>query len=85
MILINIKMQIRPEKMNEWLALPDSTVPTLFVWGEDDPYLARATAEATADHVTGKFVPAELKGIGHWVPETAAGMVNQLLAEHLAS
>ena len=24
MILINIKMQIRPEKMDEWLALADS-------------------------------------------------------------
>jgi quinol monooxygenase YgiN len=24
MILINIKMQIRPEKMSEWLALADS-------------------------------------------------------------
>jgi putative transposase len=67
-----------------WLALPASTVPTLFAWGDDDPYLARATAEATADHVTGKFVPAELERIGHWVPETAAGRVNQLLAEHLA-
>jgi pimeloyl-ACP methyl ester carboxylesterase len=44
------------------------TVPTTYVWGQHDPALGRAAAEATADHVTGDYLFVELDA-GHWLPE----------------
>jgi pimeloyl-ACP methyl ester carboxylesterase len=67
----------------EWLALPAAPMKTLFVWGVDDPYLAEETAMASADHVSGELRALPLEGIGHWVPETAADEVTDLLLEHL--
>lgn len=59
-------------------------VPTLYVWGERDPALGRAAAEATGDFVSGDYrfepVPA-----GHWVPETRPVLLGTMLAEHLGS
>jgi pimeloyl-ACP methyl ester carboxylesterase len=68
---------------DEWLALPDATMPTLFTWGADDPYLARSTALATRLHVKGGYTEKELPGTGHWVPDLAADQVTGLLLEHL--
>ncbi len=61
----------------------DVTVPTLYLWGEEDPALGREAAEATASHVTGPYTFVPLPGIGHWVPETAADTVTTRLLEHL--
>ncbi|MGZ4664141.1 MAG: alpha/beta fold hydrolase [Frankiaceae bacterium] len=61
------------------------TVPTLYVWGEDDPALGREAAEATAQHVRGPYRFAPLPGVGHWVPETAGEQLTKLLLEHLAA
>ncbi len=58
------------------------TVPTLYVWGERDPALGRAAAEATQDFVTGDYVFQILTDIGHWVPETAPDEVVASLLEH---
>jgi pimeloyl-ACP methyl ester carboxylesterase len=46
----------------------DVTVPTTYVWGQHDPALGRAAAEATADQVTGDYLFVELDA-GHWLPE----------------
>jgi len=67
-----------------WLELPASTVPTLFVWGEDDPFLDPATAAATRAHVSGSYEEAPLEGIGHWLPELADELLGELLLERLA-
>jgi pimeloyl-ACP methyl ester carboxylesterase len=67
-----------------WRELTSTPVPTLFIWGEDDPYLADATADATADHVIGPYRSERLAGVGHWVPELAADVVTRLLQDHLA-
>jgi pimeloyl-ACP methyl ester carboxylesterase len=67
-----------------WLALPASTVPTLFAWGQDDPFLDPSTARATRLHATGSYREAELEGVGHWVPELAAEPLAELLLEHLS-
>lgn len=61
------------------------TVPTLYVWGVDDPALGREAAEATASHVSGAYRFVELEGVGHWVVESAPERVTALLLEHLAS
>ncbi len=67
----------------DWVTLPAAPVPTLFVWGSDDPFLAQATARATREHVTGPYTEVELDGVGHWVPELALGQLTDLLVHHL--
>jgi pimeloyl-ACP methyl ester carboxylesterase len=68
-----------------WLALAQCTAPTLFAWGRDDPFLAAATASATAAHVSGSYREEPLDGVGHWVPELAAERMSELLLEQVAT
>jgi len=63
---------------------PPISVPTLYIWGEDDPAFGRLAAEATAEYVTGPYRFVALPGVGHWVAETATERVNELLAGHLS-
>ena len=60
-------------------------VPTLFVWGSDDPALGRTAAEATADHVRGPYRFEVFDGVGHWIPEVEAERLSALLVEHLGA
>jgi pimeloyl-ACP methyl ester carboxylesterase len=43
------------------------TMPTVLLWGDEDPALGRTAAEATAQHVEGEYRLEELKGAGHWL------------------
>lgn len=61
------------------------SVPTLFVWGNEDVAIGRTAARGNAQWVTGEYRFEELEGVGHWVPETAAHRLNTLLLEHLAA
>jgi pimeloyl-ACP methyl ester carboxylesterase len=67
----------------DWLTLPAAPIPTLFVWGSDDPFLGQCTARATREYVTGTYTEVELSGVGHWVPELALGRLTDLLVHHL--
>ncbi len=67
-----------------WLELPSSPVPTLFVWGRDDPFLDPATAAATAGHADGSYRGVGLAGVGHWLPELAADSLAGLILEQIA-
>lgn len=60
------------------------SVPTLYVWGDRDPALGRAAAEATASYVTGPY-RFEVVRAGHWIPETRPALLASLLTEHLGS
>ncbi len=51
--------------------LPAVTVPTTYVWSDDDMAIARAGAEDCARFVTGPYEFVELTGISHWIPEQA--------------
>jgi pimeloyl-ACP methyl ester carboxylesterase len=68
---------------DQWFALPEVTVPTQFVWGLEDPYLADSTARSTAKHVKGSYQGHPLHGVGHWVPETARGVLTRLVLDHI--
>jgi pimeloyl-ACP methyl ester carboxylesterase len=68
-----------------WRDLPPTTVPTLFVWGKDDPYLAAETAEATANFVKGPYRAECLSGVGHWIPELAAQTMTALLHNQIST
>lgn len=59
------------------------SVPTLYIWGERDPALGRAAAEATQAYVTGPYTFLPLAGVGHWVPESAPKKVLAALLPHL--
>ena len=67
------------------MGLGPITTPTLYVWSTDDVALGREGAEATAAHVSGPYRFEVLEGVSHWGPEEAAGELNRLLVEHLAS
>lgn len=60
-------------------------VPTMYVWSTEDIALGRRAAEATADFVDGPYRFEVLEGVSHWIPDVAAGRLNQLLLEHLAA
>jgi len=57
-------------------------VPTLFVWGRNDPAMGREAAEGTAAHVSGSYTFAELDA-GHWIPDRNAAELHELLKLHL--
>ena len=58
------------------------TVPTTYLWGNRDPYLGRAAAEATAAHCTGEYRFVELDA-GHWLPEKRSGLVAEEIVRRM--
>lgn len=61
---------------------PTVRVPTLVVWGEDDPVLDHRMADRSVELCEeGRLV--KLPGVTHWVQHEAADRVNQLLIGHL--
>ncbi len=53
-----------------WAALTQElkiTVPTLLLWGDQDPALGRRAVEATAGQVEGPYELVVLDGAGHWL------------------
>lgn len=50
-------------------ALPPVTVPTTFVWSDQDAAIGRAAAERCGEFVDADFRFVELTGISHWIPE----------------
>ncbi len=58
-------------------------VPTLYVWGDEDPSVGRAAAEGTGAHVEGAFRFVELTGVGHFASDEQPDMVAGLLLQHL--
>lgn len=58
--------------------------PTMYIWGDRDPALGRAAAEATADYVTGRYTFEPIHA-GHWIPETRPVLLAALLQQHLGS
>ena len=61
---------------NPSLRLHRITVPVLYIWGERDPALGRAAAEATGDFVKGDYTFVALANVGHWIPETNPEVVS---------
>ena len=65
--------------------VPAVRVPTLYVWSTGDIAIGRAAAEASAEWVSGPYRFAVLDGISHWIPESAADALADVLLEHLAA
>ena len=60
-------------------------VPTLYVWGTEDPALGRTAALATADQARGPYRFEVFEGSGHWIPEVDASRLSGLLLEHFVA
>ncbi|MEV8515434.1 alpha/beta hydrolase [Dactylosporangium sp. NPDC051484] len=58
-------------------------VPTLFVASMRDPFVAPSGVQATRRWVTGPYRLVNLDGVGHNIPEQAAGTMTTLLLTHL--
>jgi pimeloyl-ACP methyl ester carboxylesterase len=59
-------------------------VPTLYVWSTGDTAVGRNAAERSAAHVWGRYQFEVLKGVSHWIPETASADLSELLVRHLS-
>lgn len=59
------------------------TVPTLYVWGNNDDTVGRMAAEGTAAHIAAPYRFVELDGAGHYPPDQMPGRSAELLLEHL--
>jgi pimeloyl-ACP methyl ester carboxylesterase len=60
------------------LGFPEIETPTLFIWGEDDVALTKATTHGTDAYVrdlTLRYLP----GVSHWVQQDATEAVNAML------
>jgi pimeloyl-ACP methyl ester carboxylesterase len=66
-------------------ATPATPVPTLYAWGDQDPSIGRAAADATAGFVAGPYRFEVFEGSGHWLPELDGDRLDALLLEHLGS
>jgi len=65
-----------------WEALTEIgpiTMPTVLIWGDQDPALGRRAAEETGQHVEGKYRFDVLQGAGHWLQFERAGEVSLAL------
>jgi pimeloyl-ACP methyl ester carboxylesterase len=61
------------------------SVPTLYIWGEDDQSVGRAAATYTAQHVTGPYRFEAIPGIAHFITDQIPAAVTRLLLSHLAA
>ena len=60
------------------------SVPTLLLWGDQDPYFCRATVDLTSQFVDGPYTLQVLTGVNHWAPELDANTVSTAILAHLA-
>ena len=62
-----------------------ATVPTLYVWSDNDLALGPTAAHATQRFVSAPYRFEVLHGVSHWIPEEAADQLSGWLLEHLAA
>ncbi|MBO0805200.1 MAG: alpha/beta fold hydrolase [Nocardiopsaceae bacterium] len=58
------------------------TVPSLYIWGEEDSFISRAAAQLCSRYVTGGYRFEALGGASHWLLQSETARVAALLAEH---
>lgn len=61
------------------------SVPTRYLWGEEDEIISPDTAQNAARWTTGPYWFEVLPGVGHFVPEEAAEETTLHLLDHLAT
>ncbi|MEE8580342.1 MAG: alpha/beta hydrolase [Myxococcota bacterium] len=61
---------------------PELDLPVLYVWGNQDPAVARAGVEDQRQYLKGAFMEVELD-TGHWLMETETAAVVAAVVQHL--
>jgi pimeloyl-ACP methyl ester carboxylesterase len=61
------------------------SVPTLYVWGDQDATVGRRAAELTAEYVSARYRFVVVEGAGHFVVDQFPERVSKLLIEYIAS
>jgi pimeloyl-ACP methyl ester carboxylesterase len=61
---------------------PKVAAPTRFVWSDRDAALTRHCTLHAADHVAGPYEFVELRGLSHWIPDEAPGVLAEIVTEH---
>jgi pimeloyl-ACP methyl ester carboxylesterase len=64
--------------------LPQVTVPTMVVWGEEDAYLGLELLDRSLTKIAAPVRVERLPGVGHWIQQQAPDRVNALLLDWLA-
>ena len=57
-------------------------VPSLYIWGDRDPFVTRAAARLCSRYVTGGYRFETLPGASHWLLQEQTDAVAGLLREH---
>ena len=57
-------------------------VPTLFIWGNNDPAVSRYAVETQKKFIQGHFEEIELDA-GHWLLETRAEKIIKPIKDHI--
>jgi pimeloyl-ACP methyl ester carboxylesterase len=65
--------------------LAPARVPTMLIWGDQDPALGRRAVESTAQHVLAQYKLEVLEGAGHWLQFERPAEVSALLMRHFDS
>ncbi|MBT3533064.1 MAG: alpha/beta hydrolase, partial [Rhodospirillaceae bacterium] len=60
------------------------TVPTLYIWGDEDNSVGPDAARWTADFVTAPYTFCQLDGVGHFITDQKPGAATEPLLSHLA-
>ncbi|MEC9346115.1 MAG: alpha/beta hydrolase [Pseudomonadota bacterium] len=63
--------------------VPKITVPTLYLWGEEDMSVGRMAAEGTAVFVNAPFRFVAVPGAGHFLAEERPDLVNPAIIAHM--
>lgn len=66
------------------LFAPEISIPTLFIWGAEDPVVGQAALEMQQPYFIGPYREVELD-TGHWLTQTRDTAVNAALLSHLQS
>lgn len=66
-------------------ALPPVTVPTTYVWSDQDMAIGRVPAEQCAEFVEADYRFVELTGISHWIPEQAPDAIATAIIDRVSA
>lgn len=80
--LLDLARSLRREEVEE-IDLGCIAVPTLVVWGEEDPWLPKDVATRLLQSVPGSTL-ARMPGLGRLVPEEAPDRLAAVILEHAA-
>jgi pimeloyl-ACP methyl ester carboxylesterase len=64
--------------------VPAVSVPTLYIWGDEDASVGEIAARGTAGFVTGPYRFEVLSDVGHFVTDQAGDRVTELLLDFLS-